>query len=339
MTAPLVPGDVDLRGLPWMRLDTSRLLDSDLFALSTGDEFKAAVALWCKAWTQAPAGSLPTDDRVLAHLSGAGPRWKKVKAMALRGWVMCDDGRMYHPVVSEQVLAAWAEREGFRARLESQNARQRSVRDERSAKIADLKAAGVHLAWNAPMHEVRTCHANLPKPVTVTDGTCHSDCHGIDGTGRDGKSKKQELPPPPLEDLYPDQPVANPPDCGGGCTAAQACAAMIRGGAQPERLNHADPRLLAACAAGATAVMFEATAVEANGHDPPKSPGWIFQAVLGRLSDAKSANAATRTHGAIANATARQSATDRVLAAIQRGQKRDMQHDGAIDAEAVRLPR
>ena len=90
-----------------MRLDTTRLLDSDLFALSNGDEFKAAVALWCKSWSQLPGGSLPTDDRVLAHLSGAGSRWKKVKAMALCGWILYEDGHLYHPIVAEHASAAW----------------------------------------------------------------------------------------------------------------------------------------------------------------------------------------------------------------------------------------
>ena len=107
---PLVPADCDLRGLPWMPVDTVRLLDSDLFALSTGEEFKAAVALWCKAWQQVPAASLPSDDRVLAHLSGAGARWKKVKEQALRGFVTCSDGRLYHPVIAEKALEAWSHR-------------------------------------------------------------------------------------------------------------------------------------------------------------------------------------------------------------------------------------
>lgn len=114
--APLVPSDCDLRGLAWMPLDAVRLLDSDLFAVSTGDEFKAAVALWCKAWQQIPAGSLPNDDRVLAHLSGAGSRWKRLKPMALRGFVLCSDGRLYHPVIAEKALEAWEYRKAQRAR-------------------------------------------------------------------------------------------------------------------------------------------------------------------------------------------------------------------------------
>lgn len=107
---PLVAADVDLRGMPWMPLDTQRLLDSDLFALATAEEFRAAVVLWCKAWQQVPAGSLPSDDRVLAHLSGTGARWQKVKAMALRGFVLCSDGRLYHSVIVEKVEDAWKER-------------------------------------------------------------------------------------------------------------------------------------------------------------------------------------------------------------------------------------
>ncbi|NHO39828.1 DUF1376 domain-containing protein [Acetobacter ghanensis] len=114
--APLTPPQSDLRGLPFMPLDTCRLLDSDLFALSTGDGFKCAVALWCKAWQQVPAGSLPHNDRVLAHLSGAGGRWPALRAVALHGWVVCSDGRLYHPVIAEKANQAWKARLAQRAR-------------------------------------------------------------------------------------------------------------------------------------------------------------------------------------------------------------------------------
>ena len=116
MPDPLTPADCDLRGLPFMPLDVVRLIDSDLFAISSGDEFKAAVALWCKSWIQLPAASLPDDDRVLSHLSGAGTRWKKIRAMALKGWVKCSDGRLYHPVISEKARHAWKARLAQKAR-------------------------------------------------------------------------------------------------------------------------------------------------------------------------------------------------------------------------------
>jgi len=113
---PLVPAEVDLRGLPFMPLDAARLLDSDFFTLSTGEEFKAAMTLWCKAWQQVPASSLPNDDKILAHLSGAGKQWPRLRKMALRGFVACSDGRLYHPVVAEKAIQAWAKSNAQRER-------------------------------------------------------------------------------------------------------------------------------------------------------------------------------------------------------------------------------
>ena len=52
---PLVSASVDLNGMPGFMLDTERLMASELWALSSGDAFKAAVALWCRAWRQVPA--------------------------------------------------------------------------------------------------------------------------------------------------------------------------------------------------------------------------------------------------------------------------------------------
>jgi hypothetical protein len=106
---PPVPDDLDLRDFQYMPLDVVRLVDSDLTALSTGDEFKAAVILWCKAWHQVPASSLPDDDRMLAHLAGYGRdirEWKKVREVALRKFVKCDDGRLYHPTIASKALEA-----------------------------------------------------------------------------------------------------------------------------------------------------------------------------------------------------------------------------------------
>lgn len=176
--APLVPADVDLRGLPWMRLDTSRLLDSDLFAISTGDEFKAAVALWCKSWTQLPAASLPNDDRVLAHLSGAGARWKKHKAMALRGWVLCADGRLYHPVVAEQAIDAWEERVDYRSKQEANAERKKREREDRHRMFEELRACGHVLPWNTSTQVLRDTFDEVTHQSRVTGGDQSQAGHG-----------------------------------------------------------------------------------------------------------------------------------------------------------------
>lgn len=107
--APLVPADVDLRDFPGMWIDVDRLLKSDTWVLGSGDERAAAFALWAQSWHQVPAGSLPDEPRMLEHLA-MSKRWKAVRDHALRGWIRCADGRLYHPVVCEKALEAWIEK-------------------------------------------------------------------------------------------------------------------------------------------------------------------------------------------------------------------------------------
>ncbi len=110
LPAPLVPAEVDLTDFGFMPLDVRRLRDSRIASRATGDEFRAAVLLWCAAWHQKPAGSLPNDEVELATLSGYGrvaKEWKKVRAGALHGWIACSDGRLYHQVVSEKANESW----------------------------------------------------------------------------------------------------------------------------------------------------------------------------------------------------------------------------------------
>lgn len=115
MTEPLVSTEVDLRGFSGFMLNVDRLLASELVALGKPEECWAAVMLWCRAWKQSPPASLPNDDRILAAFSGAGARWPKVKEMALRGFVICSDGRLYHQVLADEANAAWQKRKAYKA--------------------------------------------------------------------------------------------------------------------------------------------------------------------------------------------------------------------------------
>lgn len=108
---PPVPQNLDLRDFEYIPLGAQRLRDSTLARKSTGDEFRAAVLLWCSAWHQVPAGSLPNDDVELAYFAGYGrdvTSWSVVKNVALHGFVLCRDGRLYHRVVVERALQAHA---------------------------------------------------------------------------------------------------------------------------------------------------------------------------------------------------------------------------------------
>ena len=142
LPAPLVGADVDLSGLDGFLLDVQRLFASELWALSSGDEFKAAVALWGRAWQQTPPGSLPNDERVLAAFSGAGKDWKKVRTMALRGFVECSDGRLYHKVLCDDVLRAHRKRQAFRERTKNATEARRQRNDQRDDQRNDDRDDG-----------------------------------------------------------------------------------------------------------------------------------------------------------------------------------------------------
>jgi hypothetical protein len=111
---PLTPPECDLTDFQYMELDVRRLRDSEFAAASDAEAFRAGLLLWCAAWHQVPAASLPDNDVELANLAGFGrvvKEWKKVRAQALWGFVKCADGRLYHPVIAEKAIAAFAAKE------------------------------------------------------------------------------------------------------------------------------------------------------------------------------------------------------------------------------------
>ena len=183
---PPVPSDVDVRGFSGFMLDVDRLLASELVALATPEEAWCALMLWCRAWQQHPAGSLPNDERVLAAFSRAGTRWKKVRDMALRGFVLCSDGRLYHPVMVEQVMSAWAKRKAYR----NDQQRLKNWREKR-------KAEGEGLACETPQEAVvkpvstgvsETSHETPQEPYRQRQGQ---------GQGQEERKKEGELHSPP----------------------------------------------------------------------------------------------------------------------------------------------
>lgn len=152
---PLTPAGLDLRDFDWMPLEVKRLRDSDLSVLAPGDAFRAAVLLWCAAWHQVPAGSLPSDDRLLANLVGYGrdlEGWSTIKADAMRGFIECSDGRLYHPLVCEKALEADEQRNKQRKRTQAAtSARRNGQRDD------DRN--------DSPKEERNDVHLTLPNPT------------------------------------------------------------------------------------------------------------------------------------------------------------------------------
>ncbi len=105
--SPPVPSDADLRHFPNMPLEVARLRDSDIASVGDPEVFRCAVMLWCAAWHQVPAGSLPNDDATLARMAGLGrdiKTWKRLRVATLRGFREFADGRIYHRVVCEKAI-------------------------------------------------------------------------------------------------------------------------------------------------------------------------------------------------------------------------------------------
>ena len=104
---------VDLRKFEYIPIEVQRFRDSRAGAALTGDQFRAWFMLILASWHQVPAASLPADDVELANLAGFGRMivdWLEIKDGALYGWVLCSDGRWYHPVTAEKAINAWKER-------------------------------------------------------------------------------------------------------------------------------------------------------------------------------------------------------------------------------------
>jgi hypothetical protein len=206
----LVPPEVDLRDFGFMPLDVLRLRDSDLAALSTGDEFKAAVLLWCAAWHQVPAGSLPDDDRLLARFSGAGSLWKKVKDEALRGFVKCSDGRLYHRTIAEKALESWAAKQRQRERTAAATAAREAKRraalglaDDHRNDARDVERNEPRdEERNEPRDEERNDERDVQRDVVQGTGTVKGQ-----GQGQGKKEKTQGAVAPPfvLPDWVPSE--------------------------------------------------------------------------------------------------------------------------------------
>ncbi|AQU86204.1 hypothetical protein B0W47_00615 [Komagataeibacter nataicola] len=110
---PLTPEYCDLRGYDFMPLFGHRLFSSEFYTEASDAEFRAGMRLWWAAWNQLPAGSLPNSDRALATLADFGrdvKAWQAVKERALHGFILCSDGRLYHPMLCQEALDAYEER-------------------------------------------------------------------------------------------------------------------------------------------------------------------------------------------------------------------------------------
>jgi hypothetical protein len=127
LPAPFTPADCDLRDFAFMPLHVARLRSSEQNSDCTPEANWAALMLWAASWHEVPAGSIPDNDQWIAKACGYVSRgtvaaeWGTVRDGALRKFVKCEAGRLYHPTVCEQAVVGWAAK--LRQRWRSECAR------------------------------------------------------------------------------------------------------------------------------------------------------------------------------------------------------------------------
>lgn len=199
--SPLTPADCDLRDFQRMMIDISRLRQSSFDAILDDSAWRAGVNLWFSAWHAVPAGSLDNEDGALAKAAGLGRdlrTWRNVKKDALRGFVECSDGRLYHETVCEFALEAWIEKLLQRLASGAGNAKRWKTEfdatpievalQETAARLESLAPASKHIA-KARRRDSRTDTNGIP-PGQDNDPT---------GTNNSSHRDQKTVPPQSLE--------------------------------------------------------------------------------------------------------------------------------------------
>ena len=120
MSKPLTPPDCDLRDFEFMPLDVNRLRRSKAWLVAKRKPALAfyMINLWTAAWHEVPAASLENDDDVLADLAMCDPsKWPALREEVLRGWVLCDDGRLSNPALAKRAINALDAKKRLSARI------------------------------------------------------------------------------------------------------------------------------------------------------------------------------------------------------------------------------
>jgi hypothetical protein len=195
---PFVPADLDLRDFRWMKLDLMALFNSDFNATVDDTAWRAGVTLWGKAWHQVPACSLPNDDATLCSLAGLGrdtKTWKRIRPIAMRGWVECSDGRLYHAYLCKMATGAHEERQRKEHQKAADRARKARGNPYDGPPISDgippeQDGENTGTPRQKSERENRKEKKNPPTPQGASGGGLF-DCEGVERwetSKRDGRS-------------------------------------------------------------------------------------------------------------------------------------------------------
>jgi hypothetical protein len=126
---PLVPVECNMGGNEWFPLHFRRLRKSKWWRRASDLARSRNVMLWGEAYQSTPAGSLADDDDELAEAAGFGmdvEAFLAAKAEIMAPWMLCTDGRWYHPTLCEVVIEAWEKASEKRQKEARRKAEQRA---------------------------------------------------------------------------------------------------------------------------------------------------------------------------------------------------------------------
>lgn len=199
LPAPLTPLECDLRGLDYMPLLVQHFLGSTFNLTANDAEWRAGLTLLMQAWGQVPAASLPADEGALAALAGLGRdvrTWLRLKPAALRGWVACSDGRLYHPFLAKQASIAMEARVAARERKARWRAEKTKKSKQGNGHVPGTET-GTERSGNGPVpSEAKLRDGTLPSGVScpeasLQDTPAHSGTTGHPGGRGVPPSRKQ----------------------------------------------------------------------------------------------------------------------------------------------------
>ena len=137
---PAAPYPADTRAKGWrFELDLEQIDQSDTWALTPVELRPWLLMIWAAAWRQAPCGSLPDDDALIAVRIGMKPSvFTKHRITLLRGFWKAADGRLYHDTISRRVSEMLAARDKDRNRKSAYRERKKAEKNGNDGGVPEV---------------------------------------------------------------------------------------------------------------------------------------------------------------------------------------------------------
>jgi hypothetical protein len=172
---PLVPLEIDLSGFAYMPIMIMRLKQSRAWIICKRKPELAFYLLniWTVAWHAHPAASLEDDAMALADQAQCSDEtWERVKGDVMRGWIKCNNGRLYHHALAEIAIESWSKGNANRKRtLAAREAAKEAAAARRSAEHGGQRRVEKEPVTGDAEHDNGSVTEPVTEPVTksVTD--------------------------------------------------------------------------------------------------------------------------------------------------------------------------